>query len=45
MYIDAMTGIHAPACEFVARSDTDPGRLDVYERRLRAADAVQGPGH
>ncbi|MEU6378947.1 Gfo/Idh/MocA family oxidoreductase [Streptomyces sp. NPDC046909] len=40
MYIDAMTGIHAPVCEFVAWSDTNSGRLDVHERRLREAGAV-----
>ncbi|MEY9988947.1 putative dehydrogenase [Streptomyces sp. V4I8] len=40
MYIDAMTGIHAPVCEFVAWSDTNPGRLDVYEQRLRGAGVV-----
>lgn len=29
-----------PACELVARSDTNPGRLDVYERRVREAGAA-----
>jgi hypothetical protein len=40
MYLDAMTGIHAPVCALVAWSDTNPGRLDVHERRLREAGAV-----
>ncbi|MGW1026430.1 Gfo/Idh/MocA family protein [Streptomyces sp. NPDC002577] len=40
MYIDAMTGVHAPVSELVAWSDTNRGRLDVYERRMREAGAV-----
>ncbi|MEE1942915.1 Gfo/Idh/MocA family oxidoreductase [Streptomyces sp. TRM 70361] len=39
MYLDAVTGPHASRARLVAWSDTNPGRLDVYERRLRAAGA------
>ncbi|MCR2815108.1 Gfo/Idh/MocA family protein [Microbacterium jiangjiandongii] len=34
MYIDAITGPHADTAELVAWGDTNPGRVDWYERRL-----------
>jgi predicted dehydrogenase len=40
MYLDALTGAHAPDAELVAWSDTNPGRLDVHEERLRQAGAA-----
>ncbi|MER5433506.1 Gfo/Idh/MocA family oxidoreductase [Streptomyces sp. NPDC002588] len=40
LYIDAMTGVHARVADLVAWSDTNPGRLDVHERRVREAGAA-----
>lgn len=37
MYIDALTGEHAGVGRLVAWSDTNPGRIGVYEERLRRA--------
>lgn len=39
MYLDAIAGPHADVAELVAWSDSNPGRLDVYERRLGIAPA------
>ncbi|WP_255950830.1 Gfo/Idh/MocA family protein [Streptomyces odontomachi] len=39
MYIDALTGVHAEVGRLVAWSDTNPGRVGVYEERLRRAGA------
>ena len=36
MYLDAIAGPHAAVAELVAWSDTNPGRLDWYDSRLRA---------
>ena len=37
MYLDAIAGPHADVAELVAWADTNPGRLDWYDARLRAA--------
>jgi len=37
MYLDAIAGPHADVAELVAWSDTNVGRLEWYDRRLRAA--------
>ena len=39
MYLDAMRGDHADVAELVAWSDTNPGRLDFYEKEFEAAGA------
>ncbi|MEU8354311.1 Gfo/Idh/MocA family oxidoreductase, partial [Streptomyces sp. NPDC048845] len=39
MYAEAITGPHARVAELAAWTDTNPGRLDVHERWLRAAGA------
>jgi len=39
MYLDAMRGAHADVAELVAWSDSNPGRLDFYEREFEAAGA------
>jgi predicted dehydrogenase len=39
MYIGALTGEHSGVAELVAWSDTNPGRLDLYERDLTAIGA------
>jgi len=39
MYIGALTGAHADVAELVAWSDANPGRIDLYERDLRAIGA------
>jgi predicted dehydrogenase len=40
MYIAALSGTHSEVAELVAWSDTNPGRMDVYERDLRAGGAT-----
>ena len=40
MYIGALTGKHSDVAELVAWSDINPGRIDVYERDLRATGAT-----
>jgi len=40
MYIGALTGTHSDVAELVAWSDINPGRIDVYERDLRATGAT-----
>ena len=37
LYLDAVLGPHRDVVELVAWSDTNPGRLDFYRRRLEAA--------
>jgi len=37
MYLDAIAGPHADVAELVAWTDTNGGRLDLYEARLRTA--------
>jgi predicted dehydrogenase len=37
MYLDAIAGPHADVAELVAWADTNPGRLDWYDARLRDA--------
>ena len=37
MYLDAIAGPHAEVAELVGWSDTNQGRLDLYERRLAEA--------
>ncbi len=37
MYLDAIAGPYADAAELVAWTDTNPGRLDWYDARLRAS--------
>jgi predicted dehydrogenase len=37
MYIDALIGPHADVAELVAWSDSNPGRLDYYSQKVRAA--------
>jgi predicted dehydrogenase len=39
MYITALSGKHSDVGELVAWSDINPGRIDVYERDLRATGA------
>jgi len=39
MYIGALTGEHSGIAELVAWSDLNPGRVDLYERELRALGA------
>ncbi|MGY4859403.1 Gfo/Idh/MocA family protein [Cryobacterium sp. AP23] len=40
MYIGALTGEHSDVAELVAWSDINPGRIDLYERDLRAIGAT-----
>lgn len=40
MYIDAIVGPHSDVAELAAWADTNPGRLDWHEARLRAAGAA-----
>jgi predicted dehydrogenase len=37
MYIDALIGEHSDVAELVAWSDSNPGRLDYYSAKVRAA--------
>jgi len=37
MYVDAIAGPHASVAQLVAWSDPNPGRLDLYDQRMRAA--------
>jgi predicted dehydrogenase len=39
MYITAVSGRHSDVAELVAWSDSNPGRMDVYERDLTAVGA------
>jgi predicted dehydrogenase len=39
MYIEALIGPHAGGAELVAWADPNPGRIEVYERRVAAAGA------
>jgi predicted dehydrogenase len=39
MYITALSGRHSDVAELVAWSDSNPGRMDVYERDLTAVGA------
>jgi predicted dehydrogenase len=42
MYIDAIAGAHSAVAELVAWADTNPGRVDWYDARLRA-DGMPSP--
>lgn len=37
MYVDALLGTHSDIAELVALSDTNPGRVAYYQRRIEAA--------
>ena len=43
MYLDAITGPHADVAELVAWSDTNEGRLDWYDARLRDRGVTSPP--
>lgn len=43
MYVGAVTGDHADVAELVAWCDTNPGRMDHYDREVGAALGLDGP--
>ena len=43
MYVGAITGDHADVAELVAWCDTNPARMDFYDREVGAALGLDGP--
>lgn len=43
MYVGAITGDHADVAELVAWCDTNPGRMDFYDREVGTALGLDGP--